>query len=379
MTDRDRTHPRTRADLDAWRLRTIRRRDAMSVRKTASRQGNRVAVVTDVNEFGDVQIDRLSGEGGGEWLTTLNGRTPRVGESVVIANVEGAPAVIGPITDGAIELRYSDEIPVFSDITGIGPNASKLYISPHDFPIDVGGPFRFGNGVMQWHSHFERDTPGREYGFYVPGTGSIASITGQHIARLSTGGSSGDGIRLVCRSPEDGWISPSLPMQMTARLEFVQDTSIRVRIGFGGVSDLFQNTPVTGMYFEMDTGVDSTQPYVVIRSGSANIQRTGIGNQGYAWLANVIYRVSSIPVLDTDGVNTGSNVTFERWYEHEADGNQVSHPRDVYDRVLISSHSYFTDAVSGLQNAGVGVRTLTSSARQVDVDLFSGWVIEEAA
>lgn len=391
MSDRSAVHPRTRNDLDAWRMRTIRRRDAMSVRRVASRKGIKVATVVDIAPNGDVKVDRLTDEdGNGEWLTPVNGRTPPIGSVVVMDTIEGVPAVVGAVGEGTWQILPDHALlePAFyfPDDSALGgenfvdefsgtynwrdqQNHPFLSIDPMNPRIYFGAPPFFAANTIHWHDHFlgggtTSGAIGRE-NWATTGSGSISApgVTG-HWIRLASGTTSGNIRDLFLGGPAGNRTAiyaggeASGIMESWFFLRILNTTSCVVRAGFG--NNISSATDPLGMYWEFN----STGPTASVKL--RNSVSFDVDVSMFTWEANQPYLISVRTEPDRSGdVTSGSLFTWTQW------GFYYTYPGGVYP---IRRHTALIAGYSGLFGGPeIGIRTLTAANRQVELDYAGGF------
>lgn len=89
-------HPRTLQMHQEMQVRNIQRHAAQETAQSVSRDGFNVAMVTDVNPMGGVQLEGFTKEdGSGTWFNVLNHVTPQPGEFAIYAYIKGVPFVLG--------------------------------------------------------------------------------------------------------------------------------------------------------------------------------------------------------------------------------------------------------------------------------------------
>ncbi len=165
-------NPRTIADHDAMALRAVQRQSAEDTSIVARASGLRTAVVTDVDNRGNFQIDAFSdGSGAGTWFSSLNFTQPITGESVVWAYVEGVATVLGPV---ATDLRPW-RVPTagmpdtfFFDDFDIGAASSGI-ISQGNWQVATSG-----GSSLQWAGN--KDHPGMLQISTGTGTGTYTYV-----------------------------------------------------------------------------------------------------------------------------------------------------------------------------------------------------------
>lgn len=384
-------NPRTAEMHQRWRVRDLQRRQARRDRRRLAREQAKVATVVEVNEVGDVKLDRFTtSDGVGEFYSPLNGRVPEVGQSVAYTDVEGVPAVLGPVGEGALTVMPASEltepgyyVPPDSLLGGMNEgdpepqtgiyrwpwlaNQPFLRVDPMNPRIEMGAaPFILPFG-FSWHDHFigggdVTETIGRE-GWSTEGTGSITAVQFSHAIRLQTGATNGNA-RVIWLGPNGAkdamriGEAASPPDACYSEAWFAirpnQNTSVTYRAGF--FSDVALQTQTNGAFFEFTTA-SMTAAAVVLPAGI----NTGLFN----WEAAGVYLISVRVEPDISGDEYyGTKFTFTRWGNNSQAGMLIPMAQIVHVE---------SEWGSFLGHPGVYVRTAANAARNIDVCYAAGF------
>lgn len=399
------THPRTRAMIDAWRMRGVTRRRSQTTKLLDRRQKAGVAMVLDVADNGDVQIDRLTDENGnGAWLTPVNGFTPGIGQSVVVQEVAGVLMVIGPVGDGDFSVMPSLEFsrPYFFLDEGLDPSEGfEIYdwmrISTQPFlsvsrtnpRVFFGAPPFFTPNHVFWSDHFTGGTTssgniGREsWGTF--GTGSLAygsTEVSAHTIRLTSGATSNDrrginlgqthdhpmfhfGANAIASCFAESWfvVRPNHNDLLTARF---------------GFADAWDNAAIpTGFYVEFN---QTGGIVAIIRNASTTVLSQSLGT----WFQNGVYVISvrmepSVSGVDAEGYNVTTMTLWGQTYDPltTAWGTDETPGAGNFLRpiAVASWDSNLPQTFNG--TVGATVRTHTAANRSFDIDYIGGFYMTE--
>ena len=387
MSDRTKVHPRTAAMHNEWRLRALRRRDAVDARRVLSKQRSGIATVIAVDASGNVQIDRLTdADGNGEWLTPVNGRTPAVGQSVVVTDIEGALAVVGAVGEGTWQL-FPD--PLFTEpgdfLEGVqNRNYSNinfhpfLRVDPTNPRIFMGAPPFIAPNCWYWSDHFtsgilSNGQIGRE-GWHFFGTGASVSHDNPasgpgHTLTIATSSTSGQEAGIALSAPDTRvTIDPDDDIWEMWYVGWFSGSTTNMIFRFGLMNLLkTSGTPAHGVYFEAESGIGWA---IRIRKSATNILNQVFDSLGST---ETTVRIFSIRGEQSPMGIAYAVFTFTEWQwvtsNQEGNSGLFLEPKWTYQ------YTYEGPSDFGWESQpGILISPKSGNSRAVKVDYCGGWV-----
>jgi hypothetical protein len=405
MSDQNKTHPKTRNLLDQWRIRSMRRSEAKAARRVKTQRDVKTATVIDVADNGDVMIDRMTdGDGHGEWLTPVNGRTPAKGQTVVVEKIEGSLAVMGAVGEGEWSIMPDPQfarphlyVPEPLDPTPGIEIYDWLRISTHPFlsvnPMNprvfFGAPPFFAPNFIKWYDHFtsggvNANTIG-EMNWFTGGSGNItypANEATPHAVRLTSGATNGNR-RIVClgqatNHPLMALCANGLGAAYTEAWFVLKpgfDTSGFVQFGYGDT--LENNPPTNAIYWRMDTTTPTTTTFYA-RQGGVVIHSETLPTTPGQWFnsGTVIFSIRIEPSTDGDESEGWNVITGTLWYASWAAGLGMNEDALGVGNFLIPGYEVrwkTNDMTLFYGTVGATVGTLANVNKIVDVDYMGGF------